>query len=634
MRATVYALCCLLALSSPLSYAQSAPGQPGEPAGQVVLVNGEVVARNTSGGDRSLSRRDAIFEGDTLLTAADASAQIRMVDGALISLKADTTFVIVAYQYEQDVANDVSTLELVEGGFRTISGSIGSQNREAYEARIANFATIGIRGTDYEVVITPECNLLTGVYDSGTTITNASGELDLGVGANFDFAEIPDPQSPPAGLLQQPEELGNIPIVVANNTPPTPPANVNAAGNAAGTDSSPPSAAIDLPPPSPYLIASAPVADVVGDQLATQQLTKTSAIVINPVENHTDTSVSCAKNSNACVKLTDGRVIDNRKTGDNEPSNTNNPRSNSFEDSVTSNAGGNSTGNSGNSNTGGNSNSGSSGNSNSGTSGNSDNTNTSGSGSGGSSGNSNSGNSGNSNSGNSGNSGNGGNSNSGSGSNSLNPGKSKSGIKGRGGNSDSVNVIVESHASNEDRISRPNLSTDDLGILWGRWDATLDENWAVLAQSDSEQMLISAGDYFAKGSPTDIAQLTGSHHYSTTIASSFIGSGSAGNVSSVVASMNVDFAAGSIANGSLQLAVADQVWAVLFGGITQNGSVVLNVGSGTLTDSSGLVSNVIKANLNGAFTGPGGEAFVGGFDLLDQLNPFNSVQGLYSIDRQ
>ncbi len=98
--------------------------------------------------------------------------------------------------------------------------------------------------------------------------------------------------------------------------------------------------------------------------------------------------------------------------------------------------------------------------------------------------------------------------------------------------------------------------------------------------------------------------------------------------------MNVDFATGSIADGSLHLAVADQVWAVLFGGFTQNGSVVLNAGSGTLTDGSGLVSNAIKANLSGAFTGPNGEAFVGGFDLLDQLNPFNSVQGLYTIDRQ
>lgn len=54
-----------------------------------------------------------------------------MVDGALISLKAETIFEITAYKFESDPATDVSTLQLIEGGFRTISGSIGAQNRDA-----------------------------------------------------------------------------------------------------------------------------------------------------------------------------------------------------------------------------------------------------------------------------------------------------------------------------------------------------------------------------------------------------------------------------------------------------------------------------------------------------------------------
>ena len=54
---------------------------------------------------------------------------------------------------------------------------------------------------------------------------------------------------------------------------------------------------------------------------------------------------------------------------------------------------------------------------------------------------------------------------------------------------------------------------------------------------------------------------------------------------------------------------------------------------GTLSDPGGLLSNSIDANLGGVFTGNGAEAFVGGFDLIDQLNEFNTVEGLYTIER-
>ena len=57
-----------------------------------------------------------------------------MSDAALISLKADTAFTLVAYQYEDAIETDSVVLELVEGGFRTITGAVGSQKREAYKA--------------------------------------------------------------------------------------------------------------------------------------------------------------------------------------------------------------------------------------------------------------------------------------------------------------------------------------------------------------------------------------------------------------------------------------------------------------------------------------------------------------------
>ena len=97
--------------------------------------------------------------------------------------------------------------------------------------------------------------------------------------------------------------------------------------------------------------------------------------------------------------------------------------------------------------------------------------------------------------------------------------------------------------------------------------------------------------------------------------------------------MNVNFDTGVINNGSLQVQVADQAWSVSFDGTVQGGAVDLNAIGGQLMDSSGIISNAIDASLGGAFTGNHGEAFVGGFELIDSLNQFNTVDGLFTIER-
>ena len=155
----------------------------------------------------------------------------------------------------------------------------------------------------------------------------------------------------------------------------------------------------------------------------------------------------------------------------------------------------------------------------------------------------------------------------------------------------------------------------------------------VIQQVDNELVRISSSNYFADVNPTPVAKLTGSHSYATGIMSSFIGSGSAGDVSSLIADMDVNFDTGIINNGNLDLLAGDQTWTVNFEGQVQAGIVDLNVINGQLLDSTGLISNAINGDLGGVFTGNKGEAFVGGFDLLDTINPINSVDGIFTIER-
>ena len=111
-------------------------GQDLEPVGRIISVQGDVEARGGENGVRALSRRASIYEGETIVTGPGATAQLRMVDSALIAISESSEFVILEYQYEENPSSDSSVVELVEGGFRTITGAIADQNRERYNASI------------------------------------------------------------------------------------------------------------------------------------------------------------------------------------------------------------------------------------------------------------------------------------------------------------------------------------------------------------------------------------------------------------------------------------------------------------------------------------------------------------------
>ncbi len=204
-RTCYYYLFICLAIYSPNSVAQE------EVAGLVVSASGQVTAQDATGSSRQLSRRSEVRVGDTIITQADSFAQIRMSDSAIIALKESTQFQIVAYSYEDDPVNDISTMNLIEGGFRTITGAIGEGNLDAYSVA-TEFSIIGIRGTDHEAVIATD-GLYTGVYDGGTLMTNNGGNLELGVGADYDFGYASDPNLPPVGLILQPDILGDITVL-------------------------------------------------------------------------------------------------------------------------------------------------------------------------------------------------------------------------------------------------------------------------------------------------------------------------------------------------------------------------------------------------------------------------------------
>lgn len=140
-------------------------------AGRFQFVLGEVQVTRLSGDSRAAVKGGEVFEGETIRSAANAQAQLLMADQAVIALRPESTLTIETYRYNgRSDGAERSFFGLLKGGFRVLTGAIGSVYRENYRVRTPN-ATIGIRGTDHEPFFIPE---------------PAAGEVALGVPGTYD----------------------------------------------------------------------------------------------------------------------------------------------------------------------------------------------------------------------------------------------------------------------------------------------------------------------------------------------------------------------------------------------------------------------------------------------------------------
>ncbi len=74
-----------------------------EPAGFVLMATGEVHALQGDQQARKLKRKAPLYSGETLQTGDNSRAQVRFVDGSLISLRANTKIRIDEFNF-----NDVN----------------------------------------------------------------------------------------------------------------------------------------------------------------------------------------------------------------------------------------------------------------------------------------------------------------------------------------------------------------------------------------------------------------------------------------------------------------------------------------------------------------------------------------------
>ncbi|MGE5615543.1 MAG: hypothetical protein ACM3X5_01380 [Bacillota bacterium] len=151
--------------------------------GYVEFVSGGATVTDPGGHSRPARVDEAILEGETLTTTKDGELHARTEDHGLVALRGSSTLKIEVFIARGD-KDDTSTLRLVAGALRAISGWIGRYQPERSVIKTRS-ATIGIRGTDHETMVVAPGDPIgpAGTYDKvnegATFISNDAGRVEV-----------------------------------------------------------------------------------------------------------------------------------------------------------------------------------------------------------------------------------------------------------------------------------------------------------------------------------------------------------------------------------------------------------------------------------------------------------------------
>lgn len=215
--------------------------------GEALFVSGSANI-DRAGSVLPLQKGSSIKQGDTILTGDNGRVQLVMLDGARVAVRPNSRFVVAEYatpEYQKpDTGKSIN--KLLQGGFRTITGSIGdgitatdnNASDETYQVQTP-VATIGIRGTDYSALLclrtgdvscSSRCDIPTVIPDVGNAgnlipedaawelyvgvtsgkivVSNQAGGTQIAVG---EYACVANDSSIPQLLLNPPAQLKQSP---------------------------------------------------------------------------------------------------------------------------------------------------------------------------------------------------------------------------------------------------------------------------------------------------------------------------------------------------------------------------------------------------------------------------------------
>lgn len=154
------------------------PAYAAKQVATVVAVRGDAQAFDVKGKSRPLTVQTPIFEEDTIKTGERGRTQIMFTDNTQITLGNATTMKIAEYRWQPEQNDGALKTQVKEGTFRIMGGALTKTAPRNFKTETPS-ATIGIRGSMYAGVVTPDFLSVVFQGGKGIEITNAFGTVEI-----------------------------------------------------------------------------------------------------------------------------------------------------------------------------------------------------------------------------------------------------------------------------------------------------------------------------------------------------------------------------------------------------------------------------------------------------------------------
>ena len=143
------------------------PGLAASSIGAVTLVHFDAYGTVEGSNKKRLFVRDDVYQNEMVETVTDGALHLKFSDKTIFRLGSASRMTLDTLVYDpNDKKNDRMVISMVQGVFRFISGKINKRGIRLVTPTVG----IGIRGTDFTVVI---------ATDGGTSVSVAEGEIEI-----------------------------------------------------------------------------------------------------------------------------------------------------------------------------------------------------------------------------------------------------------------------------------------------------------------------------------------------------------------------------------------------------------------------------------------------------------------------
>lgn len=177
--------------------------------GTVANLSGPLLAKKADGTSKVLAVKSSVEQGDTLISEKDTYARIKFIDNSEITLRPNSQLKIDNFSFEEDKPEkDNAAFNLVKGGLRAVTGTLGKRNKEKFGMNTPT-ATIGIRGTTFIVEYVAPSDAAVAAYGMASMAaltpagyTDVRSDVEQAVPLQvlpMRLAQVPGLLAPPAG---------------------------------------------------------------------------------------------------------------------------------------------------------------------------------------------------------------------------------------------------------------------------------------------------------------------------------------------------------------------------------------------------------------------------------------------------